>query len=166
MKVLLFQGRGMLSRLIRWQQRTRWSHAAIMIDSGLWNPPLPPINPVERIYAKEPVIIEAWQGAGVRQTKLDSRDGVEAFEVDGLTDAHREKVVQFLKYQIGKGYDYLGVLRFVSRNRGSRLHKWFCSELVYAALESAGINLFKRTEAWEVSPGLLARSPLLRKVPL
>jgi hypothetical protein len=41
---------------------------------------------------------------------------------------------------------------------------WFCSELVYAAFQKAGIKLLNVDEAWKVSPALLAMSPYLRKL--
>lgn len=53
------------------------------------------------------------------------------------------------------------VARFVTRRQADResAGKWFCSELVFAAFQAAGIDLLARTEAWEVSPGLLLRIP-------
>jgi hypothetical protein len=52
----------------------------------------------------------------------------------------------------------------VSRRQASRKAAgvWFCSELAFAAARQAGISLLGATEPWEVSPGLFARSPLLR----
>src|SRR5690606_21875536 len=70
----------------------------------------------------------------------------------------------FLEKQTGKSYDYRMVFRFITRLQETRKSrgKWFCSELVFAALQQCGIDLLSRTEPWEVSPGLLARSPYLQ----
>jgi hypothetical protein len=71
---------------------------------------------------------------------------------------------EFAHQHIGKPYDYLSVARFISR-RSESIHskeKWFCSEFVFAAFQAAGLNLLRDTEAWEVSPGLLSKSPLLK----
>jgi hypothetical protein len=145
-KILLFHGRGVLSALIRWQTRSEYSHAAIMLDDGR--------------------IIEAWQGAGVRALARLKRgtQGIDAFEI--TAPFNLAAVLGFLDAVLADndGYDYLGVLRFVSRRRTKDNRKWFCSELVFAAIQAGGLNLFERTQAWEVSPGLLARSPLLRQV--
>lgn len=70
-------------------------------------------------------------------------------------------ILRFLEAQLGKKYDYTMVIRFITREQETRASsgKWFCSELVFAAFLAAGIALLARTEAWEVCPGLLARSP-------
>lgn len=146
MKILLFKGRGILSAIIRWQQRTMYSHAAVL----LWG--------LE--------IIEAWQGKGVQRKFLKSLENILCLECPGMTQQQEFDVYSFMQSQVGRGYDYLGVLRFVSRQRNTTNEEWFCSELVYAAFLAAGINLLARSEPWEVSPGLLARSPLLVESPL
>lgn len=142
--VLLFRGRGILSSLIRWQTRSAYSHAALHLGSGR--------------------IIESWQGAGVRVASLNDWSNVTQFRVRGMTGEQWKRALRFADYEIGAGYDYLGVIRFVSRRRLPLNERWFCSELVFAALEAAGVRLLERTEAAEVSPGMLALSPLLEEV--
>lgn len=145
MKLLLFKGRGIISRLIRWQTRSKYSHAAILVDE------------------ESSTIIESWQGAGVRSKKITDWRDIEVFNVD-LQGEHKEAaVLMFLIDQVGKHYDYSGVIRFVSRRKPPRAdnQKWFCSELVFAAFQYAGVNLLERIDAAAVSPGLLALSPKL-----
>lgn len=148
LRVLLFHGHGLISALIRWQTRSDYSHAAIQLDDGS--------------------IIEAWQGAGVRKLPGLKRgiEGIDAFEITAPYD--HLAVLEFLDSVLvdNDGYDYWSVVRFVSRRRAKQNKKWFCSELVFAAIQAAGLNLFQRTHPWEVSPGLLARSPHLRPVAL
>lgn len=141
-KLLLFHGRGLISATIRWQTRSSFSHAALLCPDGH-------------------TIIEAWQGAGVREKEIDDWDGVSAFNVTGMMPEHWAGALAFARAQVGKGYDYLGVLRFVSRGIRDDGQRWFCSELVFAALESVGVRLLHRIEARAVSPGLIAISPLL-----
>ena len=143
MRILLFKGRGLISFLIRLQSRGVYSHAAVELDTG--------------------EIVEAWQGSGVRLLKRlkHGRSDVDTFTVRNLTTEHAMGVTSFLTSQIGKPYDYIGVLRFVTRRRKGGPRKWFCSELVFAAFKAVGISLLERTEAWEVSPQLLSRSTLL-----
>lgn len=139
-QILLFQGRGIISRLIRWQTRGKYSHAAIRVS--------------------ENECVESWAGPGVRLKKISDWTGIDVFDVP---IPYRWKVlaVSFAAQQIGKKYDYLGVLRFVSRRKRNSLHRWFCSELVFEAFKHAGCWLFARTEGWEVSPSELARSPVI-----
>lgn len=143
--VALFQGPGLVSRLIRWQTRSAYSHAAIVLPSG--------------------AVIESREGIGVRQlSALEPKHGeeIDFFAVD-VTDEQLAALTRFLHRQLGKKYDWTMVARFVTRRQESRASRgrWFCSELVFAAFQVAGIHLLRGTEPWEVSPGLLARSPLL-----
>jgi uncharacterized protein YycO len=143
--ILLFRGRGILSTLIRWQSRGKYSHAAILLPNGR--------------------IVESWQGSGVRIKKLKDWRDIDAFAVPGMTTAQWDDAIEFAIGQVGKGYDYLGVLRFVSRRPSPENERWFCSELVFDALRHAGVDLFERIEGWAVSPGLLEISPRLEPVP-
>jgi uncharacterized protein YycO len=111
-------------------------------------------------------VIEAREGFGVRLLPaIEHRRGEthELFTVRDLTDAVADTVWEFARGQLGKPYDWTMVLRFISRRQESRKSrgKWFCSELVYASFQKAGVDLLRDTDPWEVSPGLLARSPLL-----
>lgn len=154
MKVVLFKGKSFISRLIRWQTRSEYSHAAVL---------------VEETTAGHPVmgfVIESMEGVGVRAAQWKAAEDADVFEVEGLSELEKTRVLKFLNEQVGKKYDWLMVLRFISRRQESRATsgKWFCSELVFAAFLKAGVELLARTEAWEVSPGLLARSPWLKRV--
>jgi uncharacterized protein YycO len=144
-KILLFRGRGFFSQLIRWQTRSRYSHAAFLLPDGR--------------------VLEAWH-SGVRIAALRSWRDIEAFDVQAA-DAHQwAAVMTFARAQVGRGYDFRGVLRFLSRRRQPHDEQWFCSELVFAALQHAGVDLLRDTDPAEVSPGMLARSPLLSPVSL
>lgn len=147
--VALFRGPGIVSRLIRWQTRSAYSHAAIVLPSG--------------------AVIESREWKGVRQLpKLEPQNGeeIDLFTVE-VTETQLEEIAWFLNSQLGKAYDWTMVARFVTRRQESRSSagKWFCSELVFAAFQQAGIDLLRATEPWEVSPGLLARSPVLQPLP-
>ena len=144
--ILLFRGRGIVSNLIRWQSRGQYSHAAILMPDGQ--------------------IVESWQGAGVRVKTLSDWDDIDAFTIPGMPDAAWDDAIGFALDQVGKGYDYVGVARFITRQKGyPDLKKWFCSELVFAALEWVGWAPFDRIEPWAVSPGLLLVSPKLNPIP-
>lgn len=152
MLIALHKGRGLISRLIGWQTRSAYTHASIVLDSG--------------------EVIEAREFQGVRLLPhLPSDEDIDVFEVTGVTATasadQRRVITAWLMSQLGKPYDYTMVARFVSRRQESRKSsgKWFCSELVFAALQKAGVNLLARCEPWEVSPALLSKSPLLKQTP-
>jgi hypothetical protein len=150
-RVLLFRGRGLMSTLIRWQTRSQYSHAALLAPNG--------------------TMIESWQGAGVRVKALpvatSDFQGIEPFGVVGMEAGEWRQAIAWARGQVGCGYDYRGVLRFVSRRKALPDRRWFCSELVYAALALAGNRLLSlgSGEAGIVSPGMLALSPLLVPLP-
>ena len=143
-KVLLFKGRGMFSRLIRWQTNGQYSHAAIQLPDGR--------------------IIEAWHKPAQVRVRPPLRDwsNVDAFSVQGMSEAKWKVVADFLEDQIGKKYDFGGVMRFVTRWRKPKDDKWFCSELVFQAIKEAGVDLLSRIECSQVSPTVLSFSPLLQ----
>lgn len=146
--VCLHRGSSLVSRLIRWQNRSDYSHASIVLPTG------------EHIESRE--------GKGVlwhpKFTLTNPTEHVNWFAVDGIQAEHLDRLWQFLRDQRNKPYDWPMVFGFVSRSRTEGQEsggKWFCSELVFAALAAAGLPPLARTDAWEVAPGLLARSPRL-----
>jgi len=150
MRIGLYKGRSLISRLIRWQTRSTYSHASLILPDN--------------------TVIEAWTG-GVRWQRI--HDGhtkgtvVDVFEPIGVFTAgifNSLAVEQFARSQIGKGYDYLSVARFVTRTRGDRQARWFCSELVFQAYLAGGLRLLERIEPWAVSPALLRLSPWIRHI--
>lgn len=143
--IALYQGKSKLSRLIRWWTRTPYSHAAWVCASG--------------------EVIEAWDGGVRKVANLSAQHApgtvVDVFDVEGLTTEKRAEVELFLDSQLGKGYDVLGFLRFLFRGEDDDPDKWFCSELVQAALEQAGIPPLVRVQDHVIAPGFLAWSPRL-----
>ncbi len=149
MKIALFNSNSFIGRCIKWQSRGKFSHAAIISNFG-------------EIY-------ESREFVGVRKMPTlhaalgGAHDRVELFNVD-LTPQQTVSVIRFCESHLGKPYDYLSVLRFITRHKEDRASraKWFCSEFVFDAFKSAGVELFRDTHGWEVSPDLLRRSPLVK----
>lgn len=143
--VALFRGHKLVSKLIQWQTRSEYSHAAVVLPSG--------------------EVIESREGKGVQILKeLDySKEEIELYDVE-VSDTQAVEIEAFLRDQIGKKYDWTMVARFITRRQESRSssQRWFCSELVFAAFQQAGVNLLRAVEPWKVSPGLLAMSTLLK----
>jgi hypothetical protein len=144
MQILLFKGRGLVSRLIQWQSRSPYSHAAIGFPDTAG------------------VTYEATHPTGVRSVYWPDYSGqeVDVFNVVGVTPKSEADALAFAQEQLGKPYDLTMVARFVSRRQEARKSsgKWFCSELAFAVASRARL-IFARTEPWEVPPGMLPRSP-------
>jgi uncharacterized protein YycO len=142
MKLLLYKGRGIVSRLIQWQTRGTFSHASIL-------------------FTEDDMVYEAWQGKGVIKHKLNRQDleGIKAFSYkDPLSLAIKDTAREFLEAQLGKPYDWKGVIRFVSRKRHAINDEWFCSELATEVFSLINCPLFRFTQSYEVSPDLMKRS--------
>ena len=142
----LYKSRTIVSRLIRWQTRGEYSHAALHFD-GITS-------------------IEAWHKGGVQQGSIGHLHGkgteIDVYEI--VPPYNDQAISDYAEAQVGKPYDFTMVARFMSRRGESRRSKGklFCSEMVFDGLGLGGVHLFRKTEGWEVSPDLLKRSPLLR----
>ena len=143
--IALYKGTSALSRLIRWRTWSDYSHAA-------WVFP-------------DQSVIEAWKGGVTHAPSILAGHApgteVHLYTLD-LTIEQRWAIQDFLIAQIGKPYDYAGILGFLTASKTEHPARWFCSELVFSALKQARISVLARIPAWKVSPGLLALSPLLR----
>lgn len=146
--IALYRGLSPLSRAIRWWNWSDYSHAAWLCSDGSCT--------------------EAWAGrvqrAGAFDTLHTRGTAVDCYTIEGMTGERARAIRAFLAAQVGKRYDWRGILRFGFKTiiRADNQDRWFCSELVFAACQAAGIELLARTPAWKVYPGLLACSPLLR----
>jgi len=111
-------------------------------------------------------VIEAWHKGGVQEVDSISTlhtpgTKVDVFEFTWKVDG--ELVEEFARKQVGCKYDFLAILRFLSRRPYSENKKWFCSELIASAAEYAGYPLI-RLPSYEVSPRDIAASAKLRYV--
>jgi len=144
MKILAYKGLSWVSKAIRWQTRSPYSHIAIELDDGS--------------------VIEAWHIGGVAhnpsfRTVHTKGTPVDVFAV--MDKYNYEDVVTFLLDQVGKKYDFGSIARFMTRRAEPHDDKWFCSELAMAGVSKGGVDLLKRIPASHVSPGQMVTSPLL-----
>lgn len=147
MRFILVQGTSVVSKLIQWQTRSHWSHSALLFSDG--------------------TVIEAREFVGVRKLPYQTwlkENGSTPFEVFTVnaTESQESAMRDYAENQVGKPYDYVAVARFVTRRDYANQpdDKWFCSELTFETIKEGHIELFDRTEGWEVPPHWLARSPL------
>lgn len=107
-------------------------------------------------------VIEAWHIGGVQE-----RAWTEGHSPGTKIDVYRvpcestQAVVFYLtlKKEIGKKYDWLGILGFLLRSNVQNKKRWFCSELVFYAAQRAGITLLTNVEPCQVYPGMLDEVP-------
>ena len=148
--ILLYRGHGLIDGLIKWQTRSEYSHAAILIPNGN--------------------IIESYPGVGVRLRESQIAAGfdfmlqcpVDAFDVPEACARTWANAIEYCRHELGAKYDWKGIARFITRLPGGDPNRWFCSELVAAAFRAAGRPLLARIEPWAISPELLSISPKLR----
>lgn len=158
MRIALYQGKSLISRLIRWQTRSQYSHAAFLLDNGsvieAWVPCCREISPTSTVANPKLCCLS-------RQHTPGTRVDIFAF-VSPLTRDENRRLEHLARRDVGTPYDYRGILRFLTRERSSvGQHRLFCSEQVFARCDQIGRPLLDRTDAWRVPPDWLARSPLL-----
>lgn len=158
--ILLYKGDSFVSKLIKWNTNSLYSHVSVVVD-GEMN-----------------LAIESNTGSqsGVRALdlrKLKASD-IDVFRVKAAGSYKPEQVISYLVSCLGSHYDYpgviwLGVLKVLrlkkQANKFQEAKDYFCSELVYEAFKSAGLDIVPQIGAAETtSPGDIARSPLIEKV--
>lgn len=159
----LHSGTGLISRLIRWQTRSVYSHVSL-------------------IRASDFLLSEALEGRGVIQQRvldiaprettalLAPRDIVDTrtvklCRIKNATREQEEAIWAWSTAQIGKGYDYVSVARFITRKEESRRssNRFFCSEKAHAAAWWGAGILLQVMPSWRCSPDHIAISPLLEE---
>jgi uncharacterized protein YycO len=143
-KILLFRGGDPISWVVKWQSRSIYSHAALLI---------PGTNSC----------IESYPGPGVRIRDLKAEDwaNIDMYDVRGMTPEMWATAIEFARKQLGMKYDWWSVLRFVDKRAARENTRWFCSEICHKAIAEAGIRILERIPSAEVAPAHLGISPLL-----
>jgi len=146
LKILQYRGRSVISRAIRVQTRSIYSHSAILLTDTL-------------------EVFEAWAVGGVLRSRNylavhTPGTPVDVFRITG--DYDEDRVRAFCGLQLGKKYDFGAVARFMTRRKARDNNKWFCSELVAAAFAVGGLDLLNERVAHSyLAPRDIALSPLL-----
>jgi len=121
-----------LSWAIRAGSWSRWSHVAV-VDGE--------------------TVIEAIALHGVVRTPLALRQAQDSrWSMSSLPCANPPAVVAAAASQIGKPYDYTGVLGIGLHRNWQEDDSWFCSELVAWAFETGGSALFRPNASHRVTP--------------
>lgn len=133
MRVLYSRSHSLGSLLIRLVTWSRWSHCAIVTDAA--------------------TVIEsrALLGGVVERemsTAIADATTLKFVEVQTADDAAG---IAWARQQVGKPYDWSGVIGIALHRVWDEPDRWFCSELVEAALAAAGRRRF-RVELGRVTP--------------
>jgi hypothetical protein len=78
-----------------------------------------------------------------------------------FTSVTTQETNEWINHQVGKPYDFLGVFGFALGNMENPIQhrkRWFCSELVVAALHHSRIYVLSHFHDWDVSPGRLVQA--------
>lgn len=131
---LLFSKRAIIgSWLIRVFTWSQFSHVEIVTDDA--------------------TLIGANIPEGVEEIDIQHRLNLcsEAWMVD-IPCEQADVVVAWARAQVGKKYDYVGLMNFLIHTDVSDNDKWFCSELVSGAFEAAGTPLFRTGTTHRITP--------------
>jgi len=121
-----------LSWAIRAGSWSRWSHVAIIDGNS---------------------IIEAIALHGVVRTPLAERQAADPrWSISALPCSDPSAVIAAARGQLGKPYDYTGVLGIGFHRNWQAPDSWFCSELVAWAFEQGGSPLFRPHATHRVTP--------------
>jgi uncharacterized protein YycO len=135
-------GEGIEGALVRWQSWSWAAHVGIALPRGM--------------------MLDALPGQGVA---LHARGrGVHRLYRVTLSDAGTEAACAWLARQLGKPYDWGGIVSFVTHRHWRSEKKWFCSELVASFAEKAGRPLIEAPDARRVTPADLLFSTRLHRM--
>jgi hypothetical protein len=159
--VIMYTGKKIVARLISWLTRSPYSHAGIAV---WWNERLMVMEAVMRGVRVVPLSRNIYQHKG----------NVEWFSCKKeIAEEDRLRMVIFAQEELGKSYArwkaMLFGLKFLFERDLSIIdelrmeNKLFCSQYVAQIYNSVGLDLKKHREDRFMSPGDIARSPLMEK---
>lgn len=159
--VIMYTEKKILSRLISWLTRSSHSHAGIAI---WWN---------ERLMVME-AVMRGVRIAPLSRNIYQHKGKVEWFSCKKeISEEDRLRMVIFAQEELGKSYARWKAMLFglkvlfkrdLSKKDELRMeNKLFCSQYVAQIYNSIGLDLKKNREDRFMSPGDIAKSPLLEK---
>jgi len=150
--LLLFKGKGLMSKIIQWGTGSEFSHIGICVNAEMY------------------LLIEAQNC--VRAADIRTMKDYTIFRVKEGNPYDLDKVISFLVSKLNSKYDFKGVL-FLGIMKLFRLkrlaNKWqkdrdyFCSELATAAFKAGGLNIVP-IEAGVASPADISNSEIVFKI--
>jgi hypothetical protein len=159
--VIMYTGKKIFARLISWLTRSPYSHAGIAV---WWNERLMVMEAVMRGVRIAPLSRNIYQHKGNVEWFSSKKE---------ISEEDRLKMVIFAQEELGKSYARWKAMLFglkvlfkrdLSKKDELRMeNKLFCSQYVAQIYNSIGLDLKKNREDRFMSPGDIARSPLMEK---
>lgn len=110
------------------------------------------ISHVDVVLANEDLLgsqLHEKDGDGVRIREPNYKKFDKIIRVNlQVTDEQYNKFWEFLLQQVGKPYDLMAIIGLTAHRNWRETDSWFCSELVSAALEYAGIFTIRTLINW------------------
>jgi hypothetical protein len=159
--VIMYEGKSMVPKLVSWFTRSPYSHAGIAV---WWN---------ERLMVME-ATMRGVMVMPLSRSILRHKGKVEWFtSKQEISDEDRLRMVIFAQEELGKSFArwkavLFGLKILLNRNLSKKdqlrmENKLFCSQYVAQIYNSIGLDLKKNREDRFMSPGDIARSPLMEK---
>ena len=141
--VFLVHGTHVMSRIIRVVTDSHWNHATMYVGNGNF--------------------IEA-NNYGVKARSVDAykEKDIEVYRHKKIMGWQRKRIVAHALSKIGRGYDFFQILQlffyYLFGFRGNareigRGNKYICSELVAESYIKSGLQVYKKYNASQISPG-------------
>jgi len=148
-RIHFWRGTGIVGSLIRFFSWGEVAHVGMQIDSFLFEArefrgvvasPYPPSPKENRKPPCKTLILEC-------------------------SEEQKQQMLNWWHDRIGSPYDYLSVVRFVTRRKETEetKRKYFCSEAVSDACAFAELPLFERVDSSKIPPSWVYRSPKLKE---
>lgn len=159
--VIVYEGKSMVPKLVSWFTRSPYSHAGIAV---WWNERLMVMEATMRGVMVMPLSRNIFRHKGKVEWFTSKQE---------ISDEDRLRMVIFAQEELGKSFArwkavLFGLKILLNRNlsRQDQLrmeNKLFCSQYVAQIYNSIGLDLKKNREDRFMSPGDIARSPLMEK---
>ncbi|WP_111496142.1 C40 family peptidase [Marinobacter bohaiensis] len=128
--------KGIGSQVIRWATWSPYSHVDLVLADGR--------------------LLGATARYGVSIRNPEPTLACAQFQVPGSVEA-----IEAARSQIGRPYDWAGILGWGFRRNWQEQDAWFCSELIAWAFEQAGCPLLRGDRSHRITPRDLLLSPML-----
>ena len=135
MQIIFSRRHSLSSLLIRALTWSRWSHVSIVED-------------------RDTVIDARLIGGVARRSLEDLLRESSAVEWRAVPVADEAAALAFALAQVGRRYDWTGIVGWPLRGGWAAADAWWCSELAAAAEVAGGLVRF-RPEVWRITPGHL-----------
>lgn len=141
--IVLTQSYTILSRLIKFVTKDKYSHISISFDKSCKN-----MYSIGRKYTHCPFIGEykiesIYDGV----FKLNINSEILIYELE-VTKSQYNNIIELLnKYgKTCKGYNFIGLLLAMFNKKINR-KKYYCSEFIYKVLSDESVNIFPKTDS-------------------